>query len=318
MNNSKRYSVISFFCGCGGLDLGVRGNFDYHGEHYEEMPFDIKAAYDFNSQCIETYNDYFGNHGHVLDLSTADMDLIDSADMLIGGFPCQEFSSCGPLGGLDSDRGQLYKVLVAYMKRHKPRVVIGENVINLLRMEDGYVINTITKELKDAGYKVEVWNLLAPDYGVPQKRNRIFFICVREDINGFPVKPIPKFTDKHRSIEWAIGDLVDIEDETIPNQSQYFLASKAKKGNGQGDEKNVRDKPAYTIRANPKSRVQFHYKLDRRLTVRECARIQTFPDNFIFKHSMTTSISQIGNAVPPVLGHIVASSIAEFLKGVEV
>ena len=318
MNNSKRYSVISFFCGCGGLDLGVRGNFDYHGEHYEEMPFDIKAAYDFNSQCIETYNDYFGNHGHVLDLSTADMDLIDSADMLIGGFPCQEFSSCGPLGGLDSDRGQLYKVLVAYMKRHKPRIVIGENVINLLRMEDGYVINTITKELKDAGYKVEVWNLLAPDYGVPQKRNRIFFICVREDINGFPVKPIPKFTDKHRSIEWAIGDLVDIEDETIPNQSQYFLASKAKKGNGQGDEKNVRDKPAYTIRANPKSRVQFHYKLDRRLTVRECARIQTFPDNFIFKHSMTTSISQIGNAVPPVLGHIVASSIAEFLKGVEV
>ena len=153
---------------------------------------------------------------------------------------------------------------------------------------------------------------------IPQKRNRLFFICVRNDLVGFPEKPIPQFKDNPRSIKWAIGDLVSVTDESVPNQSQYFLASKAKRGNGQGDEKNTEDQPAYTIRANPKSRVQFHYSLDRRLTVRECARIQTFPDDFIFSHSMTTSISQIGNAVPPVLGHVVASSVASYLKSLEV
>lgn len=92
------------------------------------------------------------------------------------------------------------------------------------------------------------------------------------------------------------------------------MASKAKKGNGQGDESNHKDKPAYTIRANPKSRVQFHYSLGRRLTVRECARIQTFPDNFRFKFSKTVNISQIGNAVPPVLAYQVAKSVANYLN----
>lgn len=115
----------------------------------------------------------------------------------------------------------------------------------------------------------------------------------------------------------AIGDLVNVTDESVPNQSQYFGASRAKKGNGQGDESNKKDLPAYTIRANPKSRVQFHYSLDRRLTVRECARIQTFPDNFKFIHAKTTSISQIGNAVPPMLAYIVAKTIVNYLKTVK-
>jgi DNA (cytosine-5)-methyltransferase 1 len=117
---------------------------------------------------------------------------------------------------------------------------------------------------------------------------------------------------KH-TIRWAIQDLEDVTDDTVPNQSQYFKASKAKNGNGQGDEVSDPDKPAYTIRAKPQSRVQFHYSLNRRLTIRECARLQTFPDDFVFPHSATTNILQIGNAVPPVMGHLVAKSIAKFL-----
>lgn len=315
-NTNNQASVTSFFCGCGGLDLGFRGDFTYHGEYYPALPFSIDKAYDFNKPCGDTYNSFFGNKAQMMDLSQANINTFNKTDVLIGGFPCQEFSSCGPLGGLDSDRGQLYKVMIRYMQAHRPKVVVGENVINLLRMEEGKVIQTIIADLKSVGYKVEVWNLFAPDYGVPQNRNRLFFVCVREDLPGFPQKPEPHFIDNHRSIEWAIGDLVEVADERIPNQSQYFKASRAKKGNGQGDEINKRDKPAYTIRANPKSRVQFHYSLDRRLTVRECARIQTFPDNFIFKHSMTTSISQIGNAVPPILGYCVARAVADYMKGV--
>ena len=84
-------------------------------------------------KCVATYNDYFGDCAHVADLSKIDAKDVPAADVLIGGFPCQEFSSCGPLGGLDSERGQLYKALLRYMKEHSPKVVVGEDVINLVQ-----------------------------------------------------------------------------------------------------------------------------------------------------------------------------------------
>ena len=319
--DNTSYSVVSYFCGCGGLDLGFRGGFKYHNEDYRKLPFNILKAYDNEPRCIETYNNYFGHDcAEVKDLSSAKPNEMPKADILIGGFPCQEFSSCGPLGGLESERGRLYQTMIAYMNEHKPRMVIGENVINLERMEKGAVLQTIKNDLSNAGYEVRVWKMFAPDYGVPQRRTRLFIICVRNDVyekNGFPIAPKAEFKENHRSIEWAIGDLENITDNTIPNQGEYFGASKAKKGNGQGDESNQKDKPAYTIRANPKSRVQFHYSLDRRLTVRECARIQTFPDDFTFRFSKTVNISQIGNAVPPILAHLVAISVADYLRMIE-
>lgn len=312
------YSVVSYFCGCGGLDLGFRGGFKYHDEDYPALPFNILEAYDNEPRCIETYNDYFGTgHATVKDLATVKPEEVSKADILIGGFPCQEFSSCGPLGGLESERGRLYRTLIAYMNTHKPKIVVGENVINLERMEKGEVLKTIKKDLAAAGYAVKVWKMFAPDYGIPQRRTRLIIMCVRKDIfdkYGFPEEPEARFKDRHRSIEWAIGDLVDVTDNSvIPNQGDYFGASKAKKGNGQGDESNKKDMPAYTIRANPKSRVQFHYSLDRRLTVRECARIQTFPDDFSFKFSKTVNISQIGNAVPPIMAYLVAQRVKQYL-----
>lgn len=318
-NKTRSYSVVSYFCGCGGLDLGFRGDFCFRGKDYMKLPFNIEVAYDCEPNCVETYNRYFGEHAKSVDLSKIKVGSIPKADVLIGGFPCQEFSSCGPLGGIDSERGQLYKTLIKYMKKHQPMIVIGENVINLERMDGGNVLKTMVKDLSDVEYNVQVWNLFAPDYGVPQMRKRLFIICVRNDVfkkHGFPQKPIGKFVNNYRSIEWAIGDLMGESGGRVPNQDQYFGASRAKKGNGQGDECNMRDKPAYTIRANPKSRVQFHYSLDRRLTVRECARIQTFPDDFVFTHAKTVSISQIGNAVPPLLAYEVANTIATYLNKV--
>ena len=203
------------------------------------------------------------------------------------------------------------------MSMHKPKIVVGENVINLERMEKGEVLKRIKSDLAATGYVVKVWKMFAPDFGVPQRRTRLIIMCVRSDIfdiYGFPNEPEAHFKDNHRSIEWAIGDLVNITDNSVvPNQGDYFAASKAKKGNGQGDESNQKDKPAYTIRANPKSRVQFHYSLDRRLTVRECARIQTFPDDFSFKFSKTVNVSQIGNAVPPIMAYLVAQSVEQYL-----
>jgi DNA (cytosine-5)-methyltransferase 1 len=311
---TSSWSVCSLFAGCGGLDLGFIGGFDYKGIWFEKLGFSIRAAYEIDPLAVETYKMNIGDHIIEQDLTVLDPAEMPSHDVLIGGFPCQDFSSCGPKRGLSSERGQLYKVFLGVMKEHRPRVVVAENVPHILRMQRGEVIRTIVSDLESMGYRFETWVLYAPDYGVPQKRTRVFLIGVRADLPGFPLKPQPTHIFGYRSIEWAISDLEEIEDESIPNQSQYFKARRAKRGNGQGDEISRAGEPGYTVRANAKSRVQFHYKLPRRLTVRECARLQTFPDNFIFPHSATTNVMQIGNAVPPILAHHVARSVATYLR----
>lgn len=315
LTSKNHHTVISMFSGIGGLDIGFEGGFKYRNKKYEPQGFKILAAYEKDTNSVTTFR---LNHSvliHEHELTIESPTNMKSADVLIGGFPCQDFSSCGPKRGLASERGQLYKVMARYMSLHKPKIVIAENVPNLARMQNGEVIKKIMQDFKKEGYRIEVWDLYAPDYGVPQNRRRLFFVCVRNDIEGMPEKPAATHINNHRSIKWAIEDLELVLDESIPNQSQYFKASKAKKGNGQGDELSKADKPAYTVRANAKSRVQFHYSLERRLTVRECARIQTFPDTFIFPHSATTSIMQIGNAVPPMLAYQVGQSIYHFLIG---
>lgn len=294
--------------------MGFEGGFTYKSTAYKSQPYNTVAAYEKDDKCVETIKKNLKIPISHLALNEQIVENFPPVDVLIGGFPCQEFSSCGPRGGLESERGQLYKVLTSYMAKHRPLIVCGENVPNLARMESGEVLKKIVSDFKAEGYKVQVWDLYAPDYGVPQSRRRLFFICTRNDLTGEPVPPTPLDSNKHLTTKWALEDLELINDESIPNQSQYFKASRAKRGNGQGDETCKADAPSYTIRANAKSRVQFHYALERRLTVRECARLQTFPDTFVFPHSATSSIMQIGNAVPPVLAYAVATQITKFLE----
>ena len=319
--HAKGIDVVSFFCGCGGLDLGFRGAFTYRDSRVPRTTFKILKAYDNNAQAVATYNRNVGDEASVLDLSDFDVSQIPSARVLIGGFPCQDFASCGPRRGLSSVRGKLYLAMIKYVNAYNPEVVVGENVPGLENIDGGAILERIKSDLANAGdrgYKVQVWKLYAPDYGIPQSRTRLIIVGVRKDIDGFPVPPAKRFSEqKYRTTRWAIEDLEGILDESVPNQSQYFRASRARKGNGQGDEVSPADAPSYTIRANAKSRVQFHYRLNRRLTVRECARIQTFPDSFVFPHAATTNIMEIGNAVPPLLGNLVAVSIQTFLKGVD-
>jgi len=312
--DSDSWSVCSLFSGCGGLDLGFVGGFRYKDTEFEKLEFSINAAYEVNSLAIETYKLNIGDHIFEQDLTALNPVDMQRHDVLIGGFPCQDFSSCGPKRGLSSERGQLYKVFLGVMKEHKPKVVVAENVPHILRMQGGEVIRTIKADLESQGYRFGIWVLYAPDFGVPQNRTRVFLVGVRDDLPGFPVEPEPTHLVAYNSIDWAISDLEHVEDESVPNQSQYFKASRAKKGNGQGDEVSRAGKPSYTVRANAKSRVQFHYKLPRRLTIRECARLQTFPDSFAFPHSATTNIMQIGNAVPPMLSHHVARSVSDYLR----
>ena len=205
------------------------------------------------------------------------------------------------------------------MRIHRPVLVVGENVPHLARMKQGKMLDEIARDFAAQGYRVKSWHLYCPDYGLPQHRERVFFICVRDDTSGFPVQPErtffepPTFLQAYRPIEAALEDLVSITDETIPNQSQYFVATKATKVAGQGDQKSIKGRVSYAVRANPKARVHFHYELNRRLTVRECARLQSFPDEFVFPHSTSSNVLAIGNAVPPIIGHAVGRELATWL-----
>lgn len=316
VDDAGGHVVLSLFSGCGGLDFGFKGGFTVLGRTYERLPFNIIGAYDLLQDAVDCYKLNIDDNVAMADLTKVKSSDLPRADVLIGGFPCQDFSSAGPKTGLDGKRGQLYQVLVNYMKCHKPRIVIGENVIHLARMQDGACLRQIVRDFEAVGYHFDVWNLYAPDYGVPQNRRRLFFIGVRNDIDGYPVMPKPTNANRHVTISEALSDLEYIVDETVTNQSQYFVATRATSGGGQGDNVNEPDKVAYCIRANARGRIQFHYKLDRRLTVRECARLQTFPDEFVFPFTTQRNLTLIGNAVPPILAHAVAQSVSAFISAV--
>ena len=315
--NPPAVRTLSMFCGCGGMDLGFLGGFAYRGQTYPALPFDIAHAYDNSSDAIATYRLNVSDDAAIVDLTAIPAGDLPPADLLLGGFPCQDFSSCGPKVGFGGSRGLLYQVMVDYMRVHQPSVVVGENVPHLAKLADGEYLGTIVHDLADAGYDCRVWRLYCPDYGLPQNRARLFFVCVRDDLfraRGQPAIPRPSHFMRHRSIDWAIDDLKGTLDESLPNQSQYFVATKATAGAGQGDQVSRRGQVAYAVRANPKARVHFHYELPRRLTVRECARLQAFPDEFVFPFSASTNVMQIGNAVPPIVAHAVATEIARFMR----
>jgi DNA (cytosine-5)-methyltransferase 1 len=183
-------------------------------------------------------------------------------------------------------------------------------------MKEGALLDQIVRDITAVGYRVKHWFLNCPDYGLPASRRRIFIICVRDDLPGFPQAPQATHVMRHVPIDEAIDDLISVTDESIPNQSQYFVATKATAGAGQGDQTSERGKVGYAVRANAKARIHFHYELERRLTVRELARLQSFPDEFIFPFAAGPNVSLIGNAVPPIVGHAVTKSIAQYLESI--
>ena len=309
-------TVVSLFSGCGGLDLSFTGGFRVLGKTYPALPFDILASYDFLSDAVECHKLNLGDYAYEEDLKKMPVSDIPSADILTGGFPCQDFSSSGSKTGFSGKRGRLYEILVEYMRVHRPKLVVGENVPHLARLQNGAYLTAILRDFEQEGYHFDLWEMYAPDYGVPQSRRRLFFIGVRDDLPGFPVKPAP-VTARYITVAEALKDLEDINDETVPNQSQYFVSTKAASGGGQGDHKNIPGKVSYCIRANARGRIQFHHHLDRRLTVRECARLQTFPDEFVFPYTTQRNLMLIGNAVPPALGYHVAKSVLAYLEAIK-
>ena len=309
----KKFSVVSLFAGCGGLDLGFIGGFDFLGKNYEKRNFDIVWANDIDKAACETFRNYFHHEivcGDINKILKDKDSLPKKVDIVLGGFPCQDFSHAGKRMGFDSKRGNLYKSMAEVIKRTKPMLFIGENVGGLLTMDNGKAIKTIVKDFEKLGYNVVYKLLTAADFGVPQMRKRVVIVGTKKG-------KLPPF--KHpeallKKEEWvtlkeAIGDLEKVPAGGAPNH--YW--SMAKMNKGQGNSKVSPDKPGPTMRTEHHGNIEWHWNGKRRLSAREAARIQSFPDDFVFYPSTSGAYKQIGNAVPPVLGWHVATAVEKFL-----
>ncbi len=240
-----------------------------------------------------------------------DESIPNSVDIVLGGFPCQDFSHAGKRKGFEAERGTLYQSMGEIIKKTKPKLFLAENVKGLLSMNKGKAIEQIIKDFGELGYNVSYKLFLTADFEVPQKRERVVIIGTRKDIlpKFIFLKPILKEKD-WITLEKAIGDLEDRKEGDFEN---HFW-SKAKKNKGQGNTAVSKDKPGPTMRAEHHGNIEFHWNEKRRLSAREAARIQSFPDDFIFYPSTSSAYKQIGNAVPPVFGWHLAESIEKFLK----
>ena len=319
--------VISFFAGCGGLDLG-----------FEQAGFDVVWANEFEPHCRATY---LRNHPDTEfvqgDICKIDPNAIPDCDGFIGGPPCQSWSVAGKQKGLEDERGQLFLKYIDMIEAKLPKFFVIENVKGLLDSVFKYVFIMFLDRINKAGYDVK-WELLdAVNYRIPQNRERVFIVGFRKDLHIDYTFPAPTCTDPI-TLECAINDIKEqptfykAADEVQPNASRPnhdVLASGFNAYYYRGNRRRGWQQPSFTIHAtadnaplHPSSPKMLYFgrekwefqknKLSqyRRLSVRECARIQTFPDNFIFEGTdIKAQYKMIGNAVPPRLGNVLAKSI---------
>ncbi|ACK95857.1 DNA (cytosine-5-)-methyltransferase [Bacillus thuringiensis] len=310
--------VISLFSGAGGLDLG-----------FVQAGHQIIWANDIDKDAVETYKKNLGNHIVLKDLKEVDTNDIPDADIVIGGFPCQGFSVANRNRGTGDERNTLYLEMLRVIRDKKPTFFVAENVKGILSLDKGSVIKMICKDFENAGYKVKYKLFNLADYGVPQKRERVIFIGVRNDMNFEYEFPMPTHEENPTfdlfnqnalqrwvSISEVLAGLPEpSEDSKILNHvcSNYKIIENK---NFTGHRMINPDKPSPTIlaRGNGKGGVVVihHPSNTRRMSVRETAIIQGFPMDFEFIGSKTSCYRQIGNAVPPIFGKQIAIQFNQF------
>lgn len=302
-------NIISLFSGAGGLDLGLiqAGN-------------SIIWANDFDKDAVATYKRNIGNYIIEGDIKDINIKELPYADVVVGGFPCQGFSMANMRRNIQDERNLLYVFFYKTIKLKQPLYFIAENVKGILSLGGGSVVKQIVSDFNNAGYKVEVHKVNMADYGVPQNRERVFFIGQRVDLGKTMLFRFPQPTHskdgiklpKHISIQKAIGSLPEPGDTTKdPNNygSNYKFVPRDFTAHRVTDP----NKPSPTIlaRGNGKGGVCAipHYNGTRRLSIRESATVQTFPQNFVFIGNMGSCYRQIGNAVPVKFGELLGEEL---------
>lgn len=304
--------IISLFCGAGGMDLG-----------FVKAGHKIIWANDFDKDSCKTYENYFGHKPICAPIEEIKSDEIPDGDIVIGGFPCQGFSIANPYRKTEDSRNRLYLEMLRIIKDKKPKYFVGENVTGLCsiggyetkedkKQHKGRVLKLILKDFEDAGYDVEFKILNSANFGVPQTRKRVLILGTRKDIPHKLKHPEPT----HKKENWKTtgealeGLPLDYSDE-IPNHQG--TSHKVKINGHLGNRATNPNKPSPTIVGRGGGTggpvIIPHPKGHRRMTVRETARLQSFPDDFIFEGAVSSQYRQIGNAVPWLLAYNVAKMI---------
>lgn len=306
----KQMTVISLFSGCGGMDLGFTGGFTFLDKDYPKTGFKIIWANEISSAACKTYRKNLGDYIIEGDISEQINNMPEYADVIIGGFPCQDISINGKMLGLNGNRSSLYTYIVEAVKRVHPKVFVAENVGGLLLKKNSDAFKKIMEDFGALGYNIDCRLYHAEDYGVPQTRERVFIVGTRRELPVF-IPPVMTTHESPVTVKAAIEDLTD-----RPEDKEFsHIWSKANVSGEQGNRRMIADRPGYTIRAECHGNIQFHYSLPRRISMREAARIQSFPDEFVFPCGLRDTERQIGNAVPPVLGWHVANSVKNVIQG---
>lgn len=306
----EKHSIVSLFSGCGGMDLGFLGGFKFLGQHFQEHKFDIIWANEINKSACESYRHNICDKIVNDDIWSVINDLPSRADIVIGGFPCQDISINGKRAGVSGKRSGLYLAMVKTVEKVKPKIFVAENVKSLLFKYNEESLERVISDFSQLGYNVSYALYNAADYGVPQTRERVMIIGTPKGQPKFRHPKQVTFPEAWVSCEKAIGDLEALAEDKSINHTW----SRAKKSPEQGSRRLKHDRPATTIRAECHGNMQFHYKLDRRISMREAARFQSFPDNFTFMANLRETERQVGNAVPPVLAWHIAKSVELYLE----
>lgn len=331
-------NVISLFSGCGGLDLG-----------FEKAGFNIPIANEFDKTIWETFKI---NHpktklieGDIRNVTKKDIEEFfdGEIDGIIGGPPCQSWSEAGSLKGINDSRGKLFFDYIRLLKEFKPKFFLAENVSGMLANRNSDAVKNIINMFEEAGYNVSLTMINAKDYGVAQERKRVFYIGFREDLDIDFVFPDGSTKEDDKKI--TLRDIIwDLQDSALPaneknkhnpdaiNNNEYFTGAYSPIFMSRNRVKEW-DEQAYTVQASGRQ-CQLHpqapkmvkvgkndcrfekgkEELYRRMTIREIARIQGFPDDFKFVYENTNdAYKMIGNAVPVNLAYEIAIAIKEAL-----
>lgn len=327
--------VISLFSGCGGLDLG-----------FERAGFDIPVANEFDKTIWETFS---VNHPETKLLKgdirkVGEEEFPKDVDGIIGGPPCQSWSEAGALRGIEDERGQLFYDYIRILKEVQPKFFLAENVSGMLANRNNTAVKNILRLFEEAGYDVTLNMVNAKNYGVAEERKRVFYIGFRKDLKIDFQFPIGSTEDNEKKI--TLRDIIwDLQDTAVPalprnkhnpeaiNNNEYFTGAYSPIFMSRNRVKGW-DEQAYTVQASgrqcqlhpqaPKMEkveknlckfVEGKEDLYRRMTVREVARVQGFPDDFRFIYeNVNDAYKMIGNAVPVNLAYEIALAIKEHLE----
>jgi DNA (cytosine-5)-methyltransferase 1 len=329
LKNDKKspYTAIELFAGAGGTALGM-----------ENAGIEHVLLNEYDKHACETLRKNKPNW-HVVESDVRELKFFEGqADIVQGGFPCQTFSFAGKKMGFEDIRGTLFFEFARCVKEVMPKIAIGENVKGLLNHDGGRTIKIMVGVLEELGYRVKYKVLRSQYLDVPQKRERLIIIGVRKDLD-IPIL-FPKEKDYIIPLREALYNCPKSEGQEYPEkkkkimklippggywrdlseklQKEYMGASYYMGGGKTGMARRLSwDEPSLTLTCSPaqKQTERCHPEETRPLSVREYARIQTFPDNWKFSGSVAQQYKQIGNAVPVNLGYYIGTAVINMLEG---